>query len=99
MKTLKAEAGGKIIFDGIEKEPADIDGPFLTEVFELAMVDEIEFDIDETNPRSQLFIDIRESTKKGSPFREKMSKLNNGIRLMAGGEPAIVADLEAEKPN
>lgn len=75
MKKLIVNKEGKIIFDSNELQKKDITGDFLNKLFIDSLKKEIEFEIDETDPISKLFIMIRDETKSDSDFYHQYESL------------------------
>lgn len=74
---LNVDNEGKVTFDGKEVLRKDINSSFLDSLFREALKNEIEFNIDETDPISKLFIRIKEETDPNSSFSKQIEALRS----------------------
>lgn len=78
-KKLIIDKDGDITFDGTKIPKKEITGEFLNSLFTSALNGEVEFDIDETDQISKLFIRIKEETGSESPFFKHFEELRSQL--------------------
>lgn len=88
-KELIVDKDGKVIFDGSEILRKDINGPFLESLFKSALKNEIEFDVNETDPISKLFQRIKDETNHNSPFYKQVEELRTQVKINSEEKAAI----------
>jgi len=80
MKKLKIDKEGKIFYDGNEIPRKEIDNKFLDLVFQNSLKNEIDFEIDESDPVSLLFKRIKEETDPESEFYKKVTAIRKDYK-------------------
>jgi hypothetical protein len=75
IKKLIIDKEGKVTEDGVTVLRKDINNSFLDSIFQSALKNEVDFEIDESDPISILFKRIKEETASDSLFVKKISGL------------------------
>lgn len=80
MKKLIIDKEGKVFYDGDEISRKEIDNRFLDLIFQKSLKNEIDFEIDESDPISLLFKRIQEETNPESDFYKRVSAIRNDYK-------------------
>jgi hypothetical protein len=83
MKKIKVDAEGGLYIDDSKKQISELIPELLEEVVELALKDEIDFDLSGGHPIAGFFKTIQEQTKAGAEFRTEIEALSDDVIVAA----------------